>query len=179
MYVMHVQAFDERHYAEAKLDLTIFRLSCNAPLVYLPKNFTSVSNPEAIPKVWKSKSFQTPSKASVECNETTPTYLRWRVYEVELIDDENSQIGKKEKLNEIQINNTVPSWNRGVLDIPPLTLGYGLHKLVLRFDIETGHPTIKFFKEAFTYVNITKSPLMPVLLDGSPSKVSRGLLKFS
>ena len=60
---MHVQAFDERHYAEAKLDLTIFRLSCNAPLVYLPKNFTSVSNPEAIPKVWKSKSFQTPSKA--------------------------------------------------------------------------------------------------------------------
>ena len=95
-----------------------------------------------------------------------------------MIDDENSQIGKKEKLNEIQINNTVPSWNRGVLDIPPLTLGYGLHKLVLRFDIETGHPTIKFFKEAFTYVNITKSPLMPVLLDGSPSKVSRGLFTF-
>ena len=98
---MHVQAFDERHYAEAKLDLTIFRLSCNAPLVYLPKNFTSVSNPEAIPKVWKSKSFQTPSKASVECNETTPTYLRWRVYEVELIDDETSKYRSNLKGNQL------------------------------------------------------------------------------
>ena len=174
MYKMHVYGFDERHYAEALLDLTIFRLPCNAPSVYLPKNHTSFLNAEQIPKVWKSKSFQTPSKASVECNVTTPTYMKWRVYSVELQKDENSQVGKKEILTEIQINDTVPSWNRGVLDIPPLTLDYGLHKLVFRFDIETYEPSIQFFKEAFTYVNITKSPLMPVLLDGSPSKVSRG-----
>ena len=30
------------------------------------------------------------------------------------------------------------------------------------------------YKEAYTYVNITKSPLMPVLIEGSVAKVSRG-----
>ncbi len=40
--------------------------------------------------------------------------------------------------------------------------------------METGEPTIPFYKEAFTYINVTKSPLLPVLIDGSPSKVSRG-----
>ena len=100
--------------------------------------------------------------------------MAWKVYEVTLTDDEESQIGKKEELKEIQINQTIPSWDRAVLNVPPLTFNYGLHKLVFRFDIETFEPTIPFFKEAFTYVNITKSQLQPILLDGSPSKVSRG-----
>lgn len=175
LYKMHVFGFDERNYAESFLDLTIFRLPCNAPMVWIPNNQTSYLYWDKIPTVWKSKGFQTAAKASVECNVTTPTYMEWKVYKVDIIDDEESQIGKKEVLEEIQINTTVPSYNRGVLNIPPLTLReYGLHKLVFRFDIETYEPSIPFFKEAFTYVNITKSPLQPVLLDGSPSKVSRG-----
>ena len=100
--------------------------------------------------------------------------MKWKVYEVTLTDDEESQIGKKEALKEIQINQTIDSWDRAVLNVPPLTFNYGLHKLVFRFDIETFEPSIPFFKEAFTYVNITASALQPVLLDGSPSKVSRG-----
>ena len=100
--------------------------------------------------------------------------MSWKVYNVTLTDDEESQIGKKETLVEIQINETIPSWDRAVLNVPPLTFNYGLHKLVFRFDIETFEPSIPFFKEAFTYVNITASALQPVLLDGSPSKVSRG-----
>ena len=100
--------------------------------------------------------------------------MKWKVYEVSLTDDEESQIGKKEALKEIQINQTIDSWDRAVLNVPPLTFNYGLHKLVFRFDIETFEPSIPFFKEAFTYVNITASALQPVLLDGSPSKVSRG-----
>ena len=100
--------------------------------------------------------------------------MAWKVYEVALSDDEDSQIGKKEELNEVQINTTLPTWNRAVLNVLPLALNYGLHKFVFRFDIETFEPTIPFFKEAFTYINITKSQLQPVLLDGSPSKVSRG-----
>jgi hypothetical protein len=100
--------------------------------------------------------------------------MSWKVYEVGLIEDEESQIGMKEILKEIQINNTLPTWNQAVLDVQGLTFNYGLHKLVFRFEIETWEPTIPFYKETFTYVNITKSPLLPVLIDGSPSKVSRG-----
>ena len=100
--------------------------------------------------------------------------MSWKVYEVEVVPDEKSQIGKKEILKPIQINETIESWNKAVLSVPPLSFDYGLHKLVFRFDIVTFDPAIPFFKEAFTYINITKSPLQPVLMDGSPSKVYRG-----
>ena len=62
--------------------------------------------------------------------------MEWKVYQVEIIDDEESQVGKKEVLTEIQINTTVPSYNQGVLNMPPLIFdAYGLYKLVFRFDI--------------------------------------------
>ena len=96
------------------------------------------------------------------------------MYTVEISDDPESQIGKKEKLTMVPINETVPSWKSSLLDIPKRTFMYGLHKLVFRFEIDTGNPEIPFYKEAHTYVNITKSPLMPVLIDGSAAKVSRG-----
>ena len=100
--------------------------------------------------------------------------MSWRVFEVEISVDPDSQIGKKEKLTPIQINETVPSWKSSLLDIPKLTFMYGLKKLVFRFEVETGNPDIPFYKEAHTYVNITKSPLMPVLIEGSAALVSRG-----
>ena len=100
--------------------------------------------------------------------------MKWKAYTVVIEEDEESQVGKKEKLTEVQINETIPSWNTALLDAPGNVFEYGLHKLVFRFEIETGNEDIPFYKEAFTYINITKSPLMPVLLDGSASKVSRG-----
>ena len=101
--------------------------------------------------------------------------MKWKAYTVVIEDDEESQVGKKEKLTEITtINDTIPSWQSALLDVPSNVFNYGLHKLVFRFEIETGNPDIPMYKEAFTYVNITKSPLMPVLIEGSASKVTRG-----
>ena len=70
---MHVYGFDERNYAEAILDLTIFKLDCNAPSVFIPENTTSFLHWDKIPMIWKSKTFQIAAKASVECNTTVPT----------------------------------------------------------------------------------------------------------
>ena len=100
--------------------------------------------------------------------------MKWKAYTVIIEEDEESQVGKKEKLTEIPINETIPSWSTALLDVPPRVFEYGLHKLVFRFEIETGNEDIPMYKEAFTYINITKSPLMPVLIEGSASKVSRG-----
>ena len=49
-------------------------------------------------------------------------------------------------------------------------------KKPLCFQLETGIDTIQVIKEAYTYVNIIPSPLHVVLLDGSPTKVSRGIM---
>ena len=100
--------------------------------------------------------------------------MKWKAYTVKLEQDEESQVGMKEKLTEVPINETIPSWNTALLDVPARVFEYGLHKLVFRFEIETGNEDIPMYKEAFTYINITKSPLMPVLIEGSASKVSRG-----
>ena len=47
---------------------------------------------------------------------------------------------------------------------------------IFLFQLETGIETIQVIKEAYTYVNIIPSPLHVVLLDGSPTKVSRGIM---
>ena len=70
---MHVFGFDERYYAEAFLDLTIFRINCEAPSLWIPNNQTSFIKWDAVPMIWKSKTFQVVAKASIICNETTPT----------------------------------------------------------------------------------------------------------
>ena len=100
--------------------------------------------------------------------------MKWKAFTVEIVEDEESQVGKKEELTELMINETISSWQSSLLDVPPRVFEYGLHKLVFRFEIETGNEDIPMYKEAFTYINITKSPLMPVLIEGSASKVSRG-----
>ena len=55
------------------MDLTIFKMDCMAPMVFIPVNQTSFLNWDKIPTIEKSKSFQVAAKASVECNGTIPT----------------------------------------------------------------------------------------------------------
>ena len=85
-----------------------------------------------------------------------------------------SQTGLIEELTEIQINETVPSYQSSMIDIPGLTLETGLHKLVFKLEIETGVPGLPLFKTAYTYFNVTQSPLIPGFVKGSISKVTRG-----
>ena len=83
--------------------------------------------------------------------------MKWKAFTVEIVEDEESQVGKKEELTELMINETISSWQSSLLDVPPRVFEYGLHKLVFRFEIETGNEDIPMYKEAFTYINITKS----------------------
>ena len=73
LFQFHVYGFDERNYAEALMDLTIFKMDCMVPMVFIPDNQTSFLNWDKIPTIEKSKSFQVAAKASVECNGTIPT----------------------------------------------------------------------------------------------------------
>ena len=93
---------------------------------------------------------------------------------MEIKDDDLSIAGKKEELTEIQINTTVPTWNSSLLEVPPRILEYGLHKLVYRVEVETFNDDFEMLREAFTYLNITKSPLQLVLMEGAIARVTRG-----
>ena len=73
LYSFRVFGFDERNYAEALMDLTIFKMDCMVPMVFIPDNQTSFLNWDRIPMIWKSKSFQVAAKASVKCNGTITT----------------------------------------------------------------------------------------------------------
>ena len=51
-------------------------------------------------------------------------------------------------LSNSQINETVPSYLSSLINIPGLTLNYGLHKLVYKFDIETGEINLNILNQA-------------------------------
>jgi hypothetical protein len=46
--------------------------------------------------------------------------------------------------------------------------------LVLLLQVETYTPEVQMYMEALTYVNITKSPLVPIMTTGSVSSIIRG-----
>ena len=174
LYKVIVTGFDERGYAEESLDVTIFRMPCKVPQVWLPVNETSWLRPERVPKNYRSKPYQVASASVLECNKTVNTFMEWSCYSVDIKKDPQSQTGLIEELTEIQINETVPSYTSSLIDIPGLTLETGLYKLVFKLEIETGVAGLPLFKTAYTYFNVTQSPLVPGFIKGSVSKVTRG-----
>lgn len=140
LYKVTVTGFDERNYAEESLGVTIFKMPCKVPQVWLPENQTSWLRPEMIPKSIKSKPLQVASMSVLECNRTVETSMLWTAYKVVIKKDPASQAGLVEELTEIQINDTVPTYQSSLIDIPGLTLDLGLHKLVFKMEIETGVP---------------------------------------
>ena len=66
---MHVFGFDSRHYAEFYYLVTVLKLPCLNPLVYIPKNFTTFDKIEAIPKFTKSEQLQFEGIAVLICTE--------------------------------------------------------------------------------------------------------------
>lgn len=174
LFEVTVTGFDERSFAEKILPVTIFRMPCKVPKVWLPVNETSWLRPERVPKVFRSKSYQVASMTILECNVTIVPIMEWKVFSVAIKKDPSSQTGLIEELTEIQINDTVPTYQSSVIEIPPNILEFGLYKLVFKLDIPTGVPDLPLFRQAHTYFNITKSPLAPGFIKGSVSKVTRG-----
>eukprot|EP00095_Tigriopus_kingsejongensis_P012230 maker-scaffold528_size145933-snap-gene-0.29 protein:Tk12230 transcript:maker-scaffold528_size145933-snap-gene-0.29-mRNA-1 annotation:"hypothetical protein IscW_ISCW000316" len=174
LYEVNATAFDIRHFVETSLPITVFNMPCNSPQTWIALNYTSVENPELIPGKLKAKKVEFHAVSDIKCTKPTPTYMTWRLYEVYLIPDESSQIGVKEDLIELPLNNTNPSWNSSILSLPPMTYDFGLYKAVFKLEVETFDPDIPVFDESFTYFRVVPSPLVPVILEGSASKVSRG-----
>ena len=82
LYQVTVTGFDERNYAEESLGVTIFKMPCKVPQVWLPENQTSWLRPEMIPKSIKSKPLQVASMSVLECNRTVETSMLWTAYKV-------------------------------------------------------------------------------------------------
>lgn len=135
LFDVNVQAFDKRHFCEESIAVTVFKMPCSAPIAYLPINQTSFERWDRIPEYKRSASFQYSGFAQVECNVTTQTWMEWRIFSVNLIRDELSQIGLKEELSQIQINSTIQSYTQLLINIPPRILQPGLHKLVFHFEV--------------------------------------------
>lgn len=62
--------------------------------------------------------------------------MEWKLFSVKLVRDEMSQIGMKEELTQIQINNTIPSYNQLLINVPAQVLQTGLYKLVFHYEVQ-------------------------------------------
>ena len=139
MYEVKVFGFDKRQYTETFFPVTVFRIPCNIPEVYLPVNFTAYDRLDQMPTIKKSQEFQTEAKVELLCNETIPTSIEWLVYKMDLVKDPLSEVGMKESLTEYPIKETVPSYNQLQLNMPPRTLEKGVYKLVFKFEVKILH----------------------------------------
>ena len=124
--------------------------------------------------MFRSRNYQVASMSILECNKTVLPLLEWSIFKTELIEDATAPGGILEKLNEVQINESIPTYRSALIDIPPNTLDYGLYKMFFKLEIDTGVPELPLYKKAFTYFNLTRSPLIPGFIKGSVSKVTRG-----
>ena len=175
LYQVTVNAFDDINAATASLSVTIFKMPCQVPQVWLPVNTTSWAAPTVVPIQFRSKMFQVASMSVVQCNITVVPILEWLAFRVALVKDPSSSSGNlKEVLTPMQINKTIPSYQSAVLSVPPNVLDFGLYKLVFKLSIDTGMPNLPLFRTAFTYINITRSPLVAGFIQGSVSVVTRG-----
>ena len=71
--MVKVYGFDQQNYAETLLPITVFRMPCNVPSVWIADNHTSWHKWDEIPMVQRSKGFQKQAYTALRCNETTPT----------------------------------------------------------------------------------------------------------
>ena len=82
VYNVHAFAFDIRHYTEISVPVTIFRIPCTNPQVFLPKNQTSFDKIDLIPSYKISDSFKNQAVVFIQCNETMATSTEWKIYQV-------------------------------------------------------------------------------------------------
>jgi hypothetical protein len=175
LYQVTVTAFDSIQRAQTTTPVTIFKMPCQVPKVWLPVNTTSWAAPSVVPVQFRSKQFQVASMSIVQCNVTVVPVLEWLAFKVALVKDPSSSSGAlMEVLTPVQINRTIPSYQSAVLSVPPNVLDFGLYKLVFKLSIDTGMANLPLFRTAFTYINITRSPLVPGFIQGSVSVVTRG-----
>lgn len=65
--------FDERNYAETTLQVTVFKMACTHPMVWIADNHTDFVKWNAVPMIQKSKGFQKQAYSHLVCNTSTPT----------------------------------------------------------------------------------------------------------
>lgn len=135
VYEAKAFGFDQRQYVESFISVTVFRIPCNVPEVYLPLNFTAYDRLDQIPTMKKSQEFQSEAKVNIQCNESIPTSFEWSAYKMELVPAPIGKVGLKESLTEYPIKDKVPSYNQLQLNIPARTLEKGLYKLVFKFEV--------------------------------------------
>ena len=137
VYNVHAFAFDIRHYTEIFVPVTIFRIPCTNPQVFLPKNQTSFAKMDLIPSYKISDSFKNQAVVSIQCNETMATSTEWKIYQVELVksESEDTESDLKPVLHLLEINDTIPTYQSTLMIVPPRILTSGLHKLVFKFEV--------------------------------------------
>lgn len=73
VYQVIAKAYDIRHYYEDTKEVTIFKMPCNIPVVWIPLSFTSLEKPELVPKKYLSEKIEYTGVSQLVCNESTIT----------------------------------------------------------------------------------------------------------
>ena len=84
VYTVKAEAFDIRNYVETTLQITVFKMFCNTPKVFIPQAFVDTSNIQLAPEKFRSNNLEFSAVSNLVCNESVITYKSWRLFGVSI-----------------------------------------------------------------------------------------------
>nr|XP_045602514.1 uncharacterized protein LOC123760774 [Procambarus clarkii] len=162
-----IYAFNNLGSCVSRVMTLVTSIKCRPPILAIEDGSASF---EAPIQFYKSKVNTIYTIASLNCELTSNTRKRWQLYLT------NATTG--DLLEYIPTMYVYSSWDKPQLSIPARRLDYNLYiawYTLTMWDPAVLDPSWPFQKRSMTYFEITKTPLVPVLMENAVSLVLRGL----
>ncbi|XP_042888379.1 uncharacterized protein LOC122263814 [Penaeus japonicus] len=165
-YTVSALAFNSRSSAVDELPVIVTSIDCGPPRAQV---IDGAELQYYAPSFYRGYLASVSTVATLNCAVTLKTKKEWKIYRAEM------DTGAIEE--EIPIKGILQSWNRSELIIPARFLTYGLYKLyytITMHDPDVLEDWMVFQKEIQTYIEIIKTPLRPMIVEGGVSRFIRG-----
>nr|XP_027215322.1 uncharacterized protein LOC113808185 [Penaeus vannamei] len=164
---MRLFGFNKLSQSNYTVNATVTSIPCTPPILYLKDRATLFWEPKTI---WRSMELRVESVCKLVCNSTLYTEKFW------------TGIGIDEEWGYELESVDMQGWDcrtKSILTVPPLTLNYGTYRFTYTVRI-TGDPSDPldvsqpFVRSVYTFVRITRSPLVVMMNKGGVSMITLG-----
>ena len=165
-YHMNVTLFNPVSTAKSELSIFVVPFPCRKPVVTVTGASLVKENADGY---FKSNPIAVITETTIpDCDVTFTIIRRWTISRIDRLTGET--------LEQIAIENLLPSWNKSSLLVKKNFLDFGLYKLVFSMQLYEGETPPKLPYEVMStfFVEILRSPLVAIMVPGSVSRLVRG-----
>ncbi|XP_069977559.1 polycystin family receptor for egg jelly [Penaeus vannamei] len=169
VYNMSIFAYNPISVTTDTLMFCVTSIKCRPPKVEI---FGGTLDYLSAPKLYRGEVNSLAALGQVDCEVTSKTKKRWQIYHVDATTGATMQ--------PVIIMNIITSWNKPEISIPKIFLTYGYYVLtysLTMWDPAVLDPAWPFQKQADTYIEIVKTPIIAMMFEAALTRVVRGLIQ--